>query len=70
MFANKDAPKYVKNCPKCQINKHKVNHTEPMAIIPTPQSAFDIISTDTIGPFAKASKDNIYAVTIQWGLTI
>lgn len=66
---SKEVAVYIKNCYKCQLNKSRVKNQEPMVITPTPQKAFDITSIDTVGPFMKTSKNNVYAVTIQCELT-
>lgn len=66
---SKDVARYVKKCMKCQVNKKKSTHVEPMVITPTPQKPFDIVCIDTIGPFAKSPRNNSYAVTIQCELT-
>ena len=65
---SRDVATYVKNCKKCQINKSKIKHVEPMVITPTPQQPFDIVCIDTVGPFFK-SDNNVYAVTMQCELT-
>lgn len=66
---SKDVNKFVKSCEKCQINKAKVKNKEQMVITPTPQKAFDITCIDTIGPFLKSDRGNVYAVTLQCELT-
>lgn len=66
---SKDVATYVKTCSKCQFNKRQSTHMEPMVITPTPQKPFDIVCVDTIGPFQKTTKDNMYAITIQCELT-
>lgn len=40
-----------------------------MVITPTPQTAFDIVCIDTIGPFPITPNQNVYAITIQCELT-
>lgn len=60
----KDICTYVKNCHLCQINKVKAKNTEPLKLTKTPQSAFDKIVIDTIGPLAKSVNGNCYAVTM------
>lgn len=40
----------VRNCDKCQLNKVKIKNREPLFMTPTPQSPFDILVVDTIGP--------------------
>lgn len=66
---SRDVANYIRKCNKCQINKIKSKHVEPLTITPTPQKAFDIVCIDTIGPFQKSNQGNLYAVTIQCELT-
>lgn len=66
---SRDVANFVKKCHKCQINKGKTTHVEPLVITPTPQGAFDIVCIDTIGPFQKTNAGNVYATTIQCELT-
>lgn len=60
----KEIAKFVKNCENCQLNKSKPKTTEALQITTTPQSPFDTIIIDTIGPFTKSDNGNLYAVTI------
>lgn len=42
---------------------------EPMKLTPSPQSAFDVVIVDTIGPLQKSDSGNQYAVTMICDLT-
>lgn len=60
----KDVAQYTKNCEKCKLNKIQSHTREPMKITETPQSPFDIVIIDTIGPLPKTEAGHEYAVTI------
>lgn len=49
--------------------KTQPSHKEKLSITPTPQSAFDIVLVDTIGPLPKSTHGNVYAVTLICDLT-
>lgn len=66
---SRDVAKFVRNCPKCTVNKVKSKTIEKMKITPTPQRAFDIVILDTIGPLPKSIHGNQYAVTLMCDLT-
>lgn len=66
---SKDIAKYIKNCPKCILNKVKSSTREPMHLTPTPQKPFDVIIVDTIGPLQVSDSGNKYAVTMICDLT-
>lgn len=66
---SKDIAKFVRNCHKCLVNKAKVKNLEPLVITDTPQKSFDTIVVDTIGPFKKSNKENVYALTLICDLT-
>lgn len=65
----KDIIKFVQSCKDCQTNKSRPRTRENLTITPTPQSAFDIVIVDTIGPLPKSDKGNVYAVTLICDLT-
>lgn len=65
----KDVAKFVRNCEKCRLNKVRPSTTEPLVLTPTPQTAFDIVIIDTIGPFKPSYQGNVYAVTLICELT-
>lgn len=64
-----DVSRFVKNCDKCATNKASSMHKEPLTLTPTPQSAFDIVSIDTMGPLPTSLNGNKYIVTIMCDLT-
>lgn len=66
---SRDIAKYIKNCKKCLLNKVKSATKEPMKITPTPQTAFDVMIIDTIGPLPKTLSGNQYALTMICDLT-
>jgi len=65
----KDVYKFVKNCKKCQTNKTFPKTREKLTLTKTPQTAFDLVSIDTIGPLMTSNHGNKYAVTIICDLT-
>lgn len=65
----RDISKFVKACPKCQVNKVKPANKEEMVITETPQKPFDVVVIDTIGPLMKSNNGNQYAITIICDLT-
>lgn len=66
---SKDIARFVRDCNKCQLNKVKSANKEPLVITQTPQSAFDVVIVDTIGPLPKSNQGNQYAITITCDLT-
>lgn len=60
---------YVKVCELCKINKHAITAKTPAIVTTTPNKTFDVVSIDTIGPFALTEKGNRYAVTLQCDLS-
>lgn len=61
---NKDIAKFINACQKCHLNKPKRKIKPPMHITSTPQSSFDTIIIDTIGPFPESPNGNKFAVTM------
>lgn len=61
---DKDVAKFTQNCEKCKLNKIQSHTREPMKITETPQTPFDIVVIDTIGPLPKTEEGYEYAVTI------
>lgn len=61
---NKDIVKFIKSCEKCHLTKPKQKIKAPMKITPTPQSVFDVVIIDTIGPLPMSENGNLYAVTM------
>lgn len=60
----KDIAKFVRGCIPCMKNKPKRKTRETMEITPTPIRPFDVVIIDTIGPMAKTTSGNVYALTI------
>lgn len=60
---------YVSSCAKCRFNKHGKGHTEPMVLTDTPDSSFQVICVDTVGPLIRSAKGNRYILTILDELT-
>lgn len=61
---------FIKNCRNCQLKKlvrRKVR--QPMVLTDTPDTAFDKISMDIMGPLSATANDNSYILTIQDLLT-
>lgn len=65
----KHISQFVKKCPQCQLNKSKIQNSEPFTITPTPFKAFDIVIIDTVGPLPRSLSGNAYLVTIECDLT-
>lgn len=66
---HKDIAKFVKMCEKCHLTKPKQGFIAPMKITPTPQSVFDVVIIDTIGPLPMSENGNQYAITMICDLT-
>lgn len=60
----RDVKNFVKNCENCIVNKVRPKNIEQMKRVETPQSPFDVVIIDTIGPFQRSHKGNVYAVTM------
>ncbi|XP_025267772.1 uncharacterized protein LOC112639094 [Camponotus floridanus] len=61
---------YIKNCRACQLKKLVRTKTrQPMILTDTPDSAFDKISMDIMGPLPTTHSNNSYILTIQDLLT-
>lgn len=54
---------------QCQLNKTKTYTRLPMCLTDTPESPFDKISVDTIGPLPKSDNNDTYALSILCNLT-
>lgn len=65
----RDIAKFVKNCPKCNLNKVKPSNVEKLVLTPTPTKAFDIVVLDTIGPLPQSNYGNKYALTLMCDLS-
>lgn len=65
----KDIAEMVKNCSKCQSNKARVKHTEPLVITTTPDKPFETVVIDTIGPLRKSDNCKRYILSLICDLT-
>lgn len=65
----KDVASYVKNCPKCMLNKVKSGTREELMLTTIPQRALDVMIADTVGPIAQKSNNNTYIITLICELT-
>ncbi|CAK9812938.1 Retrovirus-related Pol polyprotein from transposon 17.6 [Anthophora plagiata] len=65
-----DVQNFVRGCARCQLKKITRNKTkQPMIITDTPESAFDKVSMDMVGPLPRTTDGNEYLLTIQDNLT-
>lgn len=65
-----DVIKYVKKCAHCQYNKHTNKYIkEPMTITSTPDTSFQRISLDIVGPLDVDNYNYKYVLTIQCELS-
>jgi hypothetical protein len=65
-----DIQTFIKNCRPCQLKKLvRVKTKQPMILTDTPESAFDKISMDIMGPLPATRAGNVYILTIQDLLT-
>lgn len=61
---------YIQHCLPCHLKKLvRVKTRQPMIITDTPDSAFDKISMDIVGPLPRTEKGNEYILTMQDLLT-
>lgn len=65
----RDITKYIKNCKKCQKNKHGKNTKVPMAITSTSSMPFQRVFMDVVGPVPESENGNKYILTFQDDLT-
>ena len=66
----RDVENFVNSCRNCQLKKLiRIKPKEPMILTDTPDSAFDKISMDIMGPLPKSQSNNQYILTIQDLLT-
>ncbi|KAL6440856.1 hypothetical protein ACFW04_003346 [Cataglyphis niger] len=57
---------FVQNCRPCQLKKLvRVKTKQPMVLTDTPDSAFDKVSMDIMGPLPTTRSGNSYILTIQ-----
>lgn len=66
---NKQVRKFIRACPKCQVNKSKQFVKQPITLTDTPQMPFDKVSIDTIGPLITSSNGNKYALSLMCELS-
>jgi transposase InsO family protein len=60
---NRDVSKYVKSCEKCQANKNFAIPVAPATSF-RPESPWDLIAMDLMGPFPKGVNQNCYLLVI------
>lgn len=60
---------YIKNCEKCKINKPGISNRENLVNTETPNSSFDIVQIDTIGPLNTTENGYNYVLSSQCELT-
>ncbi|KAL6416428.1 hypothetical protein ACFW04_013485 [Cataglyphis niger] len=57
---------FIQNCRPCQLKKLvRVKTKQPMVLADTPDSAFDKVSMDIMGPLPTTRSGNSYILTIQ-----
>lgn len=61
--------KIISACLDCKKNKSSKFIKEKMQITDTPNTSFEVIAIDTVGPFHRASNNNRYVLTIIDELT-
>lgn len=66
---SKYVAEFIKECKDCQLNKPRIKNRENLMITNTPQTPFDRVVIDTIGPFTTSENNNKYAVTMICDLT-
>ncbi|KAL6417715.1 hypothetical protein ACFW04_012557 [Cataglyphis niger] len=65
-----DIQSFIRNCRSCQLKKLvRVKTKQPMVLTDTPDSAFDKVSMDIMGPLPTTRSGNNYILTIQDLLT-
>ena len=65
-----DIQTFIENCRSCQLKKLvRVKTRQPMILTDTPDTAFDKISMDIMGPLPASRNGNMYILTIQDLLT-
>lgn len=60
---------FVKKCKLCNLNKHFRHHKELTKITDTPNTSFQTICIDTIGPLTLSSRGNRYILSVIDELT-
>lgn len=64
-----DIKNFIQACEKCKINKIHRHTKEAQVVTTTPSKPFEVLSADTVGPFARTNNGNRYILTIQCNLT-
>ena len=65
-----DVQNFVRSCRDCQLKKLVRNKTkQPMILTDTPDTAFDKLSMDIMGPLPPTKANNVYILTAQDLLT-
>lgn len=65
-----DVKEFVKKCKSCQIQKHSnKNVREPMSITSTPNTSFERVSLDIMGPLDVDNYNYKYILTLQCDLS-
>lgn len=65
-----DVIEYVQKCKECQIKKHSNKQTkQPMSVTTTPNTGFERVSLDIVGPLDVDNYNYKYILTLQCHLT-
>lgn len=59
----KEVQNYVKNCPKCQVNKSSRLTKMPLMVTDTPKRPFEKVFMDIVGPLPETTSGNKYILT-------
>jgi len=66
----RDVQEYIKRCKECQLKKLvRLKTRQPMVITDTPETAFEKVSMDIMGPLPTTKNESKYILTIQDLLT-
>lgn len=59
-----DIQEFIRHCLNCQLKKLvRIKTRQPMVITDTPETAFDKIAMDVVGPLPKTENGNQYILT-------
>lgn len=61
----RDVEKFVKTCPKCQLNKSGPSNKAPMVITTTSRDVFEKLTMDIVGALPETCDGNKYILTMQ-----
>jgi len=65
-----DIQRYIQQCLQCQLKKLvRVKTKQPIMITDIPESSFDKVAMDIVGPLSKTERGNEYILTLQDQLT-